>query len=1134
MHAPTLLVTKLAHPQTSKWHLPRPHLTAILKEGRHRRLTSLIAAAGHGKTSTLSHFLVQRDLPYVWLQLGSSDSDLRQFALYLATGIRQELNGGERALAYLAQGGGRPAITEEQLLDLLVADLQTAHPGAIVLDDFHLIERDSPVPSLVSALLRHGGRHVPFFIGSRGALPFPTARLKANQEAADLTEDDLRFTPGEVHAYCKEMAGVALDDKALEEICRLTEGWPAALVLLASALRRRGSLSTLLGSALPPDLFLYLAEEVYQSLDPEVQQFMEESSILDVCSPSACDAVLGKRGAATMIAYLLNANLLLTQLSPNSFRYHHLLQRFLQERLRLRDQGKAFARLHKRAGDWFLAQQMPEEAVKHFLRGGWLQAAAGLVEELAPQWLRTNRLERLRGLLSLLPTETKESFPWISLCEARYHLNAGHPEGALGLAHLALRAFEARDDRRGIVQAHTLIGEVHMIRQEYDLAASRYTAANALLGPDLRYEQGVLLQRRATLQMMKAIGPEVEHDLRQALAIFVEFGDLPGEASISESLGVLRARKGDYTSAIGFLERSGEILRSLGEPPYESGVNLAVVYTMAGRFRDAIAICEPILASSSRKIRRAFAAAHLVYAYTRVGESARASVAAQAAHALVEELGHKELKASLTVDLSAHYRLAGQGETAIPYANEALQLAKQTDRVNFHTKTALEAILLHLFQTGNAAAAGRLAERALARLTGDGEQWERMMLTLMAAVAEFRLARTESRPEGVRMLQDGLAECSRRGYECFALHEWQLGLAVIIYGLSYGERADYCRALLSLMTERLPAPVRESGIILAEAEARLVPAAWQALPDEKSRAAFASLLTPHDRRRVVSLATGPVPVHIACLGPLTVTVGAETLDVKALKKRKSGQLLVLLLANDGPAPRDQLMEKLWPDLDRTAADTSLRVSLHHLRRLLEPHLGGRSRSRYIQAEGGLVWFSHHAEVQVDLDRFVAALQRAEEAEMTGDLLRTADAREEAIRLYSGDLCAEDPYAEALDELRETLKERYLSAVEWLARYSWQEQQDPARAILYYRQRLQLDEAYEPAHQALLRIYLENGQVAEARHQYTQCKEALERHLGVAPSRATESLLQLALSLESEGLTGASARNHRRTGPRSVS
>jgi len=210
-----------------------------------------------------------------------------------------------------------------------------------------------------------------------------------------------------------------------------------------------------------------------------------------------------------------------------------------------------------------------------------------------------------------------------------------------------------------------------------------------------------------------------------------------------------------------------------------------------------------------------------------------------------------------------------------------------------------------------------------------------------------------------------------------------------------------------------------------------------------------------------------------------------------------------------------VVDKLWPDLDPEAADTSLRVCLHHLRRLLEPHLGGKSRSRYIQTEGGLIWFSRQPEVSVDLDEFRAELAKGEEAVSSGRLAEAAAHYESACRLYGGDLVADDPYSDALAEQRAKLRDRFLAALEWLGHYYWKEALDPARAIMAFKQQLLVDEAHEPAHQALMRIYLENGQIASARQQYRACRDALQRQLGLAPSRATDSLLQLALTMESE-------------------
>lgn len=1120
MDGELLLVTKLAEPATSRWHLERAHLAETLEAGRFRRLTALIAAAGHGKTTTLAHFLGRSGIPCLWIQLDPGDSEIGTFCRYLSFGIRSRLGGGERLGLKLRSPG--TSLLPAQLLPPTVQDLMNCPPCALVLDDFHLVDRQSPVVQLVSDLLAYGPPHVHLYVCSRTPLPFSTARLKVNQQAAEITEEDLKFTPGEIHTYFSTVANIALDDAALEQVAHLTEGWSAALVLLAAALKRRGSLDTFLRGAIPADLFSYLADEVLSGLAPEVQAFLEDTSVLDACTPAACEVVSGRPDAAAVLAGLTGSHMLITELGPGQYRYHHLFQRFLQERLKLRDGGATHSALNRRAGDWYMAQRQPEEAVRHYLRGNCLAEAARLVEDLAPLWLRTNRLDRLRGMLALLPNEAKEQYPWISLCEARQLINEGNLEAATGMVKLALRAFAGRGEDRGLVQAYTMTGEVFSMRQQYEEALAAFAQATSHLHQEFRDEEASLLERQAAvLFITQGAEPRVEEDLRRSLSLYVELGDITGEAKVSDVLGAVRGCLGDYPSAVRLLERSSELLKRLGEPHYEVGVNLSHFYMRLGRFRDALALLEPILTSSSRKIRRAYAANNLLTAYTRTGEFTRAAAVAQSGHALVEELGHRELKANLAAGLSGLYRLSGQGATAIAYAQEAMATAKEIDRNNFYLQQAFEAVQLHLFQTGNAAGARRMAEKALSRLD-ESDPWERMMFTLSAAVAAFRLARTESRPEAVRLLQDGLAESRRRGYQVFALHEWPLALTVSVYGLAYGVLPDFSLELLQLMDERLPANVKSPGIPLQELEAKLIPAAWQALPDDAARAVFGRLLVPADRRRVVSLATGPAPLRIQTLGPLALAVGGRPVDTKALKRRKSGQLLALLLAGEGPAPRDRVLDQLWPDLDADAADTSLRVTIHYLRRLLEPHLGGRGRSRYIHAEGGVVWFSRQAEVAVDLDSFRHAFTQAVEAAGAGDDRSAVAYYENAARVYRGDFCADEPYSGALEEVRAEMRDQYAAALAWLGEYYWHGLQEPARAIGFYKQRLQLDAAHEPAHQALIRLYLETGQLAEARQQYHACQATLQSQLGVEPARSTENLLHLIISMEQEARGGGTA------------
>jgi DNA-binding SARP family transcriptional activator len=1072
-------------------------------------LTALVAGAGYGKTATLAHFLEGADVPHLWLQLDADDNDPAVFYPYLARGIHGILGGGRRLWDALLAGG-----PPERPLHLVTADLQDC-PGhvVIVLDDFQHLRPESRVTELVAGLLQHGGDRTHLFICSRLPLPLPTARLKVTQAAAELGENDLRFNEAEVHAYLTEAAGMDLDEVRLKQICVETEGWPAALVLLGEHLRRHDSVDEFLAGTLPPDLSAYLAEEVCQSLPENLRRFAEESAVLEVCTPAACDAAFARDDSAAAIAQLLRSNLLLTPQGSESYRYHPLLQRFLLERLKARDGGRSFRNICRQAGDWSLARSLPVDAAFYYLQGGLFAEASVLVERMASLWLYTNRLQRLHSLLAVLPAEVKADYPWISLCEAQHALNAGAAESAVGLARLAQNSFAQQNDARGGVRSALMISAIALSRRQMDDARDGLHEAEKAIRPEMRWEESVLRQTRARYTMNTKGPAAAEEDIRKALELVVELGDHPGEAAVYDLLSTQQFYAGDWASAIRLEERALEIYAGLGESPWIPTASLAAAYRRVGRFRDCERLAEPMLTSSFQKAQRVHAALNLLYSYTRRCEFTKAAEMARTAQKLIEEMGYHVVRPELTVRLAALYRLWGKPQTAVKYANESMGLVKSIPNSNTYMKAVIETVLLHLFHTGNARAAVRLTGRMLERRGSNPNfLYERVMLMLLRALAEFRQSRTESRPEGVRLLAEGLSECHQRGCEFFALHEWHLALSVAIYGLAFRVEPDFCHRLILLMDERLPEAVRSSGIELMEPEARLIPAAYRTLEDAAVREAIVRLLTPADRRRIVNLATGPAPIAIQCLGPLSITLGQEAVDVKALKRRKAGLLLVTLLSTDHPVPREQVVDRLWPNLDQAAADTSLRVALHHLRRLLEPHLGGEAKSRYIQTERGLIWFSRQPEVAVDLDQFRAALTHAEAAVSAGDRPATARSYEQACRLYRSDLAADDPYSPALQELRTTFRFRLLAALDWLGQYYWNEAKDPARAILIFQQRLVWDEAGESAHQALMRIYLENGQAAEALRQYAACREALVQ-LEALPSRTTESLLRQAIEAD---------------------
>ena len=76
-------------------------------------------------------------------------------------------------------------------------------------------------------------------------------------------------------------------------------------------------------------------------------------------------------------------------------------------------------------------------------------------------------------------------------------------------------------------------------------------------------------------------------------------------------------------------------------------------------------------------------------------------------------------------------------------------------------------------------------------------------------------------------------------------------------------------------------------------------------------------------------------LSIELLGPPRLQRGGEALR---LVRRKSRALVYYLAAHTEPVTRERLLSVLWPDLDRPAAQQTLRTTLHGLRKVLGPAL----------------------------------------------------------------------------------------------------------------------------------------------------------------------------------------------------
>jgi len=141
--------------------------------------------------------------------------------------------------------------------------------------------------------------------------------------------------------------------------------------------------------------------------------------------------------------------------------------------------------------------------------------------------------------------------------------------------------------------------------------------------------------------------------------------------------------------------------------------------------------------------------------------------------------------------------------------------------------------------------------------------------------------------------------------------------------------------------------------------------------------------------------------QIAVIGPMRLTRDGVPVDMPELRRARVRQLLSALALRP-VITRDQAIELLWPGLDPAKAARNMRVTLTHLRRLLEPDRFGGDASYHLRTDGDTIRLLPSEFLSVDLWTLDVLDKRAVQARADGDIDHTAALLTDVIALWRGD------------------------------------------------------------------------------------------------------------------------------------
>jgi LuxR family maltose regulon positive regulatory protein len=576
----SILLTKLFIPSVPPGIVHRHHLTERLTAGLNagKSLTLVSAPAGYGKSTLIAEWITAYPGRAAWLSLDNNDNNPPRFWTYFVTAL-QTVSESFKPAASQILDSSRNFDTQVFLTALVNEVALFKHQTILVLDDYHVIS-NSDIHAGMKFLIEHLPPSLNLVVATRTDPPLPLSRLRVGGQLNEVRISDLRFDIDDASSFLNGSMHLELTASDVRALETRTEGWIAGLQLAALSLQgladTRAFIQTFTGSR--HFLSEYLVEEVLYRQPEVLQKFLLETSLLQRMSAPLCDAVTESTESADALADLRRRNLFVIPLDGEHywFRYHHLFAEFLKSHLK-RTRADDLPILHRRAAEWFQANNHPEDALHHAFAIPDYSYVSKLVTDNWRRVYHTGRLNTAVQWLESLPADLIRRSP---------------PLGVAYCWTLFIRGDYDRidsylDDIKQAFEQIAAEGQLPDEHPEYKIILQQLVLLRAIV---MRHQGDVAAAIREIENLLPTVA-ELRPIIGQAAA------DMGYTACYSQ-LGYAYATAGDLDRAADYLGRVGPHARGCGNilALAHATMEWAAICIAKGRIEQAEEICRRELA----------------------------------------------------------------------------------------------------------------------------------------------------------------------------------------------------------------------------------------------------------------------------------------------------------------------------------------------------------------------------------------------------------------------------------------------------------------------------------------------------------------------------------------------------------
>jgi DNA-binding SARP family transcriptional activator/LysM repeat protein len=245
--------------------------------------------------------------------------------------------------------------------------------------------------------------------------------------------------------------------------------------------------------------------------------------------------------------------------------------------------------------------------------------------------------------------------------------------------------------------------------------------------------------------------------------------------------------------------------------------------------------------------------------------------------------------------------------------------------------------------------------------------------------------------------------------------------------------------------------------------------------------------------------TGPAPTLMAirCLGAFEISRGE--IPLRTGWKAKGRELIAYLVANPSGAPKERIIDELWPEIDPKTAGARFDRYATLVRSLAR---GTEDSRMYVERVGESSYRLEDGAWWIDAWEFERLIRDAEH----GDDVATAVSQyRQALDLYGGEFC-DDSYYPWLEDVRERYRNLFVESSARLA-YLLATAGRHEEALSILDGAIKVDPVCEDLIRRAMAAEVALGRRAAALTRFRRFEAALDEQLGVEPDAETQALAQ---------------------------